>query len=104
MQTAPSCPHGTETTIQRLSPLDSKPGHVAVCLLDCISSFQFDHTQHLPLQTALITLVYFLHSDKIHKISSYVDLTRRKIKAPEWNINISMIISSSPFLVLKTSF
>lgn len=69
MQTAPSCPHGTETTIQRLSPLDSKPGHVAVCLLDCISSFQFDHTQHLPLQTALITPVYFLHSDKIHKIS-----------------------------------
>lgn len=75
MQTAPSCPHGTETTIQRLSLLDSKPGHVAVCLLDCISSFQFDHTQHLPLQTALITPVYFLHSDKIHKISSYVDLT-----------------------------
>lgn len=77
-QTAPSrslpgCPHGTETTIQRLQlpPLESKPGHVTVCLPDCISSFQFDHTQHLPLQTVLITLLYFLHvsgnSDKIRK-------------------------------------
>lgn len=53
----------TETTIQRLQlpPLESKPGHVTVCLPDCISSFQFDHTQHLPLQTVLITLLYFLH-------------------------------------------